>query len=156
MSRPSAKLCAECFPTALRAPRGLRPTSLPGATRRSYATERRAFNTLRRPNRSSLVCVSSKRIPQLAVRSPQRGLATVSEGEKSNPAPQDGPMREYDLRVQSGRLRDDEYQRGRVVDFPVHRARLTCGSSNRYHPGTTGPLRSAERLQPAQSYPSRT
>ncbi|KAJ5788458.1 hypothetical protein N7457_003448 [Penicillium paradoxum] len=115
MSRPSAKLCAECFPSALRAPRGLRPTTLRGTTHRSYATERRAVDTLRRPTRSPLVCVSSKRIPQLAVRSPQneRGLATVSDSEKTPvAAPQDGPMREYDLRVQSGRLRDDEHQRG--------------------------------------------
>ncbi|KAJ5503174.1 hypothetical protein N7463_006048 [Penicillium fimorum] len=119
MSHPSAKLCAECFPSALRATRGLRPTRLRGAARRSYATEQRALDTLRRPNRSTLACVSLESIrPQLAVQVPQkgRGLATVSGGEKTTTAPpQDGPMREYDARVQEGRLRDDEYQRAKVV-----------------------------------------
>ncbi|KAJ6124929.1 hypothetical protein N7471_012246 [Penicillium samsonianum] len=120
MSRPSAKLCAECFPSALRAPRGLRPTKLRGAARRSYATEKRALDTLRRPSRSPLVCMSLERIrPQLAVQSPKgRGLATVSDGEKNTTAPpQDGPMREYDVRVQEGRLRDDEYQRGIIQNL---------------------------------------
>ncbi|KAJ6168452.1 hypothetical protein N7497_001295 [Penicillium chrysogenum] len=119
MSRPSAKLCAECFPSALRAPRGLRPTTLRGAARRSYATEQRALNTLRRPNQSPLVPVSSERIrPQLAVQSPRRSLATVSDAEKNTTAPaHDGPMREYDVRVQEGRLRDDEYQRGIIQNL---------------------------------------
>ncbi|CAI7658341.1 unnamed protein product [Penicillium glandicola] len=120
MSRPSAKLCAECFPSALRAPRGLRPATLRGAARRSYATEKRALDTLRRPSRSPLVCVSSERIPQLAVRLPPKGrsLATVSEGEKNSAAPpHDGPMKEYDVRVQEGRLRDDEYQRGIIQNL---------------------------------------
>ncbi|KAJ5617569.1 hypothetical protein N7537_002683 [Penicillium hordei] len=120
MSRPSAKLCAECFPNALRAPRGLCPTTLRGATRRSYVTEQRALNTLRRPNRTQLVCVSSGRIcPQLAVQlSKGRGLATVSDAEKNTTAPpQDGPMREYDVRVQGGKLRDDEYQRGIIQNL---------------------------------------
>ncbi|KAJ5543109.1 hypothetical protein N7535_005538 [Penicillium sp. DV-2018c] len=122
MSRPSAKLCAECFPRALRAPRGLRPTTLRGATRRSYATEQKALNTLR-PSRYPLLCVSSERIqrPQLTVRSSQkgRGLATVSDGNNTTTttSPQDGPMREYDVRVQEGRLRDDEYQRGIIQNL---------------------------------------
>ncbi|KAJ5143018.1 uncharacterized protein N7515_001805 [Penicillium bovifimosum] len=122
MSRPSAKLCAECFPSALRAPRGLRPTTLRGATRRSYASEQKALDTLRRPSPFPLVCVSSGRVPrpQLAVRSPQkgRGLATVSEGNNTTASPpQDGPMREYDVRVEEGRLRDDEYQRGIIQNL---------------------------------------
>ncbi|KAJ5964557.1 uncharacterized protein N7479_004433 [Penicillium vulpinum] len=121
MSRPSAKLCVECFPSALRAPRGLRPTALRGAAHRSYVTEQRALDTLRRPIRSPLVCVPSERIrTQLGVQSPQngRGLATVSDGEKTSTAPpQDGPMREYDVRVQEGRLRDDEYQRGIIQNL---------------------------------------
>ncbi|KAJ5942733.1 hypothetical protein N7516_002901 [Penicillium verrucosum] len=120
MSRPSAKLCAECFPNALRAPRGLRPTTLRGATRRSYVTEQRTFNTLRQPSRSPLVCVSSERIcPQLVVQlSNGRGLATVLDAEKNTTAPaQDGPMREYDVRVEEGRLRDDEYQRGIIQNL---------------------------------------
>ena len=144
MSRPSAKLCAECFPNALRAPRDLRPTALRGATRRSYVTEQRTINTLRRPNRSPLVCVSSGRIcPQLAVQlSNSRGLATVSDAEKNTTAaPQDGPMREYDVRVQEGRLRDDEYQRGRLwPTLAEHSSKLTCADSHRDYPKFTGPL----------------
>lgn len=52
----------------------------------------------------------------------KRGLATAAEGvaqpealsEIQPPgAPRDGPMREYDIRVEEGRLRDDPYQRGK-------------------------------------------
>jgi hypothetical protein len=53
----------------------------------------------------------------------KRGLATAAEGAapvpsedfetKPSGAPLDGPMREYDVRVEEGRLRDDPYQRGR-------------------------------------------
>lgn len=52
----------------------------------------------------------------------KRGLATAVEGvapseviseTKVSGAPQDGPMREYDIRVEEGRLRDDPYQRGK-------------------------------------------
>ncbi|KAJ5309102.1 hypothetical protein PENANT_c020G05804 [Penicillium antarcticum] len=120
MSRPSAKLCAECFPGALRTSRGVRPARLRGAAReRSYATEHR---TLATPNssRASAVCTSSSRIPrpQLASRSRKaRGLATITDGavggeKKVSVAPKDGPLAEYNLRVEECRLRDDEYQRG--------------------------------------------
>jgi protein AFG1 len=141
MSRPSAKLCAECFPSALRAPRGLRPTTLRGAARRFYATEQKALNTRRRPSRYPLVCVSLERTrPQLAVQSPRRSLATVSDAEKSTTAPaHDGPMREYDVRVQEGRLRDDEYQRGMLWPSSAHSSRLTCAFLRDY-PKSTGPL----------------
>lgn len=121
MSRPSAKLCAECFPGALRVSRGVRPARLRGAAReKSYATERRILDTPR-PSRASPGCASSARIlrPQLAGRSQKaRGLATVTDGaaggeKKSSAAPKDGPLGEYNVRVEEGRLRDDEYQRGK-------------------------------------------
>jgi hypothetical protein len=108
MSRPSAKLCTECFPSALRVQR-VRPATF-RARHRSYATERRALNTPRRPHRSP-TCVSERMPHQLV--SKARGLATVADGSKPLSAPKDGPMREYDERVEEGRLRDDEYQRGR-------------------------------------------
>ncbi|KAJ5996505.1 hypothetical protein N7522_008165 [Penicillium canescens] len=120
MSRPSAKLCAECFPGALWAPRGVRPARLRGAAREiSYATERMILDTPR-SSRASPGCASSARIPrpQLASRSQKtRGLATVTDGaaggeKKSSAAPKDGPLGEYNIRVEEGRLRDDEYQRG--------------------------------------------
>ncbi|KAJ6175900.1 hypothetical protein N7485_002814 [Penicillium canescens] len=120
MSRPSAKLCAECFPGALWAPRGVRPARLRGAAREiSYATERMILDTPR-SSRASPDCASSARIPrpQLASRSQKmRGLATVTDGaaggeKKSSAAPKDGPLGEYNIRVEEGRLRDDEYQRG--------------------------------------------
>jgi protein AFG1 len=55
-----------------------------------------------------------------------RGLATVRAGDatgveaatKNKTAaaePQDGPLKEYEIRVQEGRLRDDSYQRGGLV-----------------------------------------
>lgn len=59
---------------------------------------------------------------RLPLRSTQRvqALATASDAttkeaevEKVSGPPQDGPMKEYDDRVQEGRLRDDPYQRGK-------------------------------------------
>lgn len=50
-----------------------------------------------------------------------RGLATANEsatskeagtGKKAYIPPTEGPLKEYDLRVEDGRLRDDPYQRG--------------------------------------------
>jgi hypothetical protein len=109
MSRPSAKLCTECFPSALRAQR-VRPATLRGA-RRSYTTERRVLNTPRRPHRSPSTCVYERMSHRLV--SKARGLASVAEEDKVPSAPEDGPMKEYDVRVEEGRLRDDEYQRGK-------------------------------------------
>ena len=105
---------------------------LRGAARKSYATEQRALATLRRPSRSPLVYVSPERIhSQLVIQPPKRrGLATVSDGEKNTAAaPLDGPMREYDVRVQEGRLRDDEHQRGKLWLTPAHSFKLTCADS---------------------------
>jgi len=52
------------------------------------------------------------------LRSSSRGLATATQGataageKKAYTPSQEGPLKEYDIRVQDGRLRDDPYQRG--------------------------------------------
>jgi protein AFG1 len=44
--------------------------------------------------------------------------AVTAEGEKKGYiAPVDGPMKEYDTRVEEGRLRDDPYQRGKLLYY---------------------------------------
>ncbi|KAJ5748025.1 uncharacterized protein N7511_009721 [Penicillium nucicola] len=119
MSRPSAKLCSECFPGALRTPRRVRPARLRGAAReRSYATERRTLATPN-PSRTLPGCLPSARARRFQLAGPSqnaRGFATVTDGtaggEKTSVAPKDGPLAEYNVRVEEGRLRDDEYQRG--------------------------------------------
>ncbi|KAJ5273535.1 hypothetical protein N7478_008660 [Penicillium angulare] len=136
MSRPSAKLCAECFPGALRPSRTLRTTApLRGARaarERSYTTRRNGLSVpVARRDRELSSTFSPERLAgsQMPLRSSQkaRGLATASsdsatstEGvlEKKNAEPpQDGPMKEYDDRVQAGRLRDDPYQRAIIQNL---------------------------------------
>ncbi|KAJ5108885.1 hypothetical protein N7456_005560 [Penicillium angulare] len=133
MSRPSAKLCAECFPGALRPSRTLRSTAPlrgAGAAReKSYTTRRNGISgPLTRRDQGLSSVVSSERLA-LPLRSSQkaRGLATTGsdlatskEGvleKKNDGPPQDGPMKEYDDRVQSGRLRDDPYQRAIIQNL---------------------------------------
>lgn len=126
MSRPSAKLCAECFPGALRSSRALRaaaPLRGAGARERSYVTHQSALSTptARRDRGLSPALAVQRNASQLPLRSSQRRcLATAGDSaskdavtEKKSGPPQEGPMKEYDDRVQSGRLRDDPYQRGR-------------------------------------------
>lgn len=84
-----------------------------------------AYSTLTRlPTRNDSQCSVSSNLISVPVNTvlQKRGLATAAEGTaqteafsetKSSGAPQDGPMREYDIRVQKGRLRDDPYQRGK-------------------------------------------
>jgi protein AFG1 len=86
-----------------------------------------AYSTLTRlPNRTGLrsnVPTQQIAVPVNSILLQKRGLATAAEGAapapseafetKPSSAPQDGPMREYDVRVEEGRLRDDPYQRGK-------------------------------------------
>lgn len=66
----------------------------------------------------------------------KRGLATAAEGVAQAEAlsetqlldvPPDGPMREYDIRVEEGRLRDDPYQRGKQGNKMVQALLATRG-----------------------------
>ncbi|KAJ5096171.1 hypothetical protein NUU61_005527 [Penicillium alfredii] len=158
MSRPSAKLCADCFPGALR-PRGLRPAPvLRGAAReRSYATQRRGLApTHAHGGRALRYSPSSRRIlpSQLPVRPLQKGrgfatATTTSEAESllATP-PQDGPLREYDTRVQGGRLRDDPYQRGIVENLQT----LFEALKGYHPPGVVHPSVESLDPQPKQSF----
>ncbi|KAJ5895341.1 hypothetical protein N7495_007032 [Penicillium taxi] len=128
MSRPSARLCADCFPGALRPSRRLRaatPTPLPGVSReRNYSGRSALAPVAVRQAWNSPSCLFTGRdaVSELPL-SPRRGLATASDGalddgasEKVSP-PHEGPMKEYDTRVQEGRLRDDPYQRGIIQNL---------------------------------------
>ncbi|KAJ6017971.1 hypothetical protein N7451_001350 [Penicillium sp. IBT 35674x] len=128
MSRPSAKLCAECFPGSLRPSRALRGVGV--ARERTYnAAQRSGISSAaaRRERTSPCTFVAGRFVgEQSPLRSTQRvrGLATASdatakeaEAEKVSGPPQDGPMKEYDDRVQEGRLRDDPYQRAIIQNL---------------------------------------
>ncbi|KAJ5675722.1 hypothetical protein N7462_008619 [Penicillium macrosclerotiorum] len=134
MSRPSAKLCADCLPGVLRQSRASRSAApLRGVAReRSYTTiQRREFSPAGASStRVTPGPVSTGRIvgSRLPMRSGQRGrgLATPSSGataqkraaeKESSGPPQEGPLKEYDIRVQEGRLRDDPYQRGIIQNL---------------------------------------
>lgn len=121
MSRPSAKLCAECFPAALRA---VRPAPLRGVAReRSFATQRGVGAVVVRHCGHSchgLVGGQAGGVQSLRVQG-RRGLATANAAATTKEAgaekkayipPTEGPLKEYDDRVEEGRLRDDPYQRG--------------------------------------------
>jgi hypothetical protein len=128
MRRPPAKLCADCVPCAVRRSHGTRVAPLPRsiANEKSLGLRPMAYSTLTRlPQRTGLqssVPTNLITVPVNTSLLQKRGLATAAEGvapsealseTKVSGAPQDGPMREYDIRVQEGRLRDDSYQRGK-------------------------------------------
>jgi protein AFG1 len=130
MRRPPAKLCSDCVPCAVRRSYGARVAPMPRSiTENSRGMRPMAYSTLTRlPNRTGLssnVPTQQTAVPVNSVLLQKRGLATTAEGAASAPAaaeafetkpsgaPQDGPMREYDVRVEEGRLRDDPYQRGK-------------------------------------------
>lgn len=158
MSRPSAKLCAECFPNALRA---VRSAPLRGVAReRGFAAQHGGSAVVVRGCRHS--CDGFPAARKMSVRVQRvRGLATANERATTKEAgvekkayipPTEGPLREYDTRVEEGRLRDDPYQRGR------NHSRCNLGNSeltrSRNHPKPAEPLRSPESLPPAGSRPS--
>ena len=127
MSGSSAKLCADYLPGALRA-RGPLLRAVPRGTRQPSVREYRRgihgpTNSRYRPSAAAhgvRVCDHAK------VRSSQnqyaRRFATAVEGksveEDAAAGLQGGPLAEYDVRVQQGRLRDDPYQR-RTLPLPT-------------------------------------
>lgn len=126
MSRPSAKLCASCSP-ALR-PRGRALRSATPTPLRVRSLSYTTAPTTATIHSSPLFC-SHPRVPHAAratglpvnglrLQRRARGLATATSegaaGVDSKAGPVDGPMKEYDVRVEEGRLRDDPYQRGEL------------------------------------------
>ncbi|CAI7620121.1 unnamed protein product [Penicillium pancosmium] len=160
MSRPSAKLCASCSPALRPRGRALRsatPTPL-RVRSRSYTTAATTVAT----HSSPLLC-SHPRVPQAALATGlpvnglrlqrrARGLATATSegpaGVESKAGPVDGPMKEYDVRVEGGRLRDDPYQRGIIQNLQDLFEALKS-----YHPPTVvHPTPESLDLQPKQSF----
>ncbi|KAJ5300687.1 uncharacterized protein N7443_005689 [Penicillium atrosanguineum] len=115
MSRPSVKICRDCLPGALRTSTGVQNAArLRGVAReRTYATQRGLPRTV--ANRSKSGIPTARALgSQLPLRARGRGMATAghgvtaAEGEKEGyVVPTEGPMKEYDTRVEEGRLRDD-------------------------------------------------
>ncbi|EPS30755.1 hypothetical protein PDE_05707 [Penicillium oxalicum 114-2] len=133
MRRPPAKLSAGRVPRVVSRPHGVlvAPMSCARSGGPGTALARRS-RTL-----STLTSVRCQAVPSF-IRSQistglrainahmqKRGLATPADAvhQKSTPetqvssAPQEGPMKEYDLRVEQGRLRDDPYQRGIIQNL---------------------------------------
>lgn len=138
MSRPSAKLCAECFPALRPRPqaRALRSatTSARRVRDRSYTTTTHVLPVpCVRPRaqhtQHALSATTGLTVPRLQQQCRARGLASASEGKEAKAGPEDGPLREYDVRVEEGRLRDDPYQRGES-----HNATSTSKSASHPQP----------------------
>ncbi|PWY64074.1 putative mitochondrial ATPase [Aspergillus heteromorphus CBS 117.55] len=136
MSGSSARLCADYLPGALRT-RGPILRAVPRGTRRSAIREYKrgvhgANGSHARPSITARAC------DRVDVRASQsvyaRRFATAAEGTSVQEAEaegdaaaglQGGPLREYDLRVQQGRLRDDPYQRQIIEQLQDLYQRLT-------------------------------
>ncbi|CEJ55345.1 hypothetical protein PMG11_01609 [Penicillium brasilianum] len=130
MRRPPAKLCADCVPCAVRRTHGARVAPLTrNVTENSLGMRPMAYSTLTRlPRRTELKSSMPANLIAVPVNTvlQKRGLATTAEGvlqeeavseTKPSGPPLDGPMREYDVRVEEGRLRDDPYQRGIIQNL---------------------------------------
>lgn len=165
MRRPPAKLCADCVPCAVRRTHGARVAPLPrNISETSLGMRPMAYSTLTRlPRRTELKPSVSANLIAVPVLQ-KRGLATAAEGvvqeeavseTKPSDPPVDGPMGEYDVRVQEGRLRDDPYQRGEhgnTTTLKQRRSRLTR-TQRRNHPEPPRPLRSTKALQCTRRHP---
>lgn len=162
MSRPSAKLCAECFPAALRAVRPSAPVR--GVTReRGFATQRGGCAVAVHRCRHSGDRFAGRigGVQALRVQG-RRGLATTHEPvtgkeagveKKAYIPPTEGPLKEYDVRVQEERLRDDPYQRGWLAfQCSLENRELIC---LRDYPTLAEFIRGFEIVPPAPSRPSK-
>ncbi|OQE16757.1 hypothetical protein PENSTE_c023G07778 [Penicillium steckii] len=127
MSRPSAKLCANCSPALRRGQTARSATSL-RVRSRSFVTSpittaSPLLHARRHIPRNVPTTALTRGVPGYGVAGLQRcarGVASVSEGTveaKAGSDPMDGPLREYDVRVEQGRLRDDPYQRGIIQNL---------------------------------------
>ncbi|KAI9933451.1 hypothetical protein ASPWEDRAFT_159781 [Aspergillus wentii DTO 134E9] len=119
MSRPSAKICAEYLPTALKSRAVSVPRSSTTLATTSTATPRAATRSpshireCRRgvhqaggyERRQVPGVVVQQRGNALKLKESVRGFATEAQSGAG------GPLMEYDARVGQGRLRDDPYQR---------------------------------------------
>lgn len=132
MSRPTARLCADCLPAVLKPRGGGGPVLLPAAPAPRRVTPRRVRIA---ESRRGLHGVQGRRSLDYArgqgvrpcgnVKMPAgscqhvRQFATVgekggAEGENDSnnkSVPQEGPLREYEDRISQGRLRNDPHQR---------------------------------------------
>ncbi|KAH1273129.1 hypothetical protein KXX33_008014 [Aspergillus fumigatus] len=126
MSRPSAKLCAESLPSALRsrapglsAGRPGRARVLNGACRRSIHSSNGAARRqvaeaqgvwLNARNAQPRTGVYMRRFATAAVQPQTETIAGQTEDARAGLSGR-GPLQEYEGRVQQGRLRDDPHQR---------------------------------------------
>ncbi|KAB8253908.1 AFG1-like ATPase-domain-containing protein [Aspergillus pseudonomiae] len=138
VSGPAARLCVEYIPATLGS---RRVTILPRGTRLAYVRQ------CRRGAHRSHASVGRSRTPTPTIVHPTHGLKTreprheymrryataAANKVRSDVASelQGGPLREYDSRVQQGRLRDDPYQRQIIERLQDLHERLRS-----YHPPT--------------------
>ncbi|KAL4892360.1 ATPase [Aspergillus ambiguus] len=111
----SVRLCTEHLPRAFTPRRPLVVPTAPRGARRVYAREsRRNVRTTRHANLSGRTIPPGIRCTRLCERPAPgrytRQVATTAAAAGTGP-PAGGPLKEYDARVQEGRLRDDPYQR---------------------------------------------
>lgn len=130
MSRPTARLCADCLPAVLK-PRGGGPLLLPaapprrGTPRRVRIAEsrrglhgvqgRRSLDYARdqgvRPcGDVKLLAGRCQHVRQFATAG-EKGGAEGENDSKNQSVPHEGPLREYEDRISQGRLRNDPHQR---------------------------------------------
>ncbi|PYH97435.1 ATPase [Aspergillus ellipticus CBS 707.79] len=136
MSGSSARLCADCLPGALRS-QGPLLRAVPRGTRRSGIREYRrgAHGANGARAGPSITPRDVRACIRVDLRTSQNAYArrfataaegkTVEQGDDAAAGLQGGPLAEYDLRVQEGRLRDDPYQRQIIEQLQDLYQRLT-------------------------------
>lgn len=129
MSRPTARLCADCLSGVLR-PRGLLAApARRGTPRRVRIAESRrglhgaqgcrpvgyiaGHDVHQRGNMKGLPG-PCEHVRQFATVGENKG---DSERESKKSVPEDGPLKEYENRIAQGRLRSDPYQRRRFQNW---------------------------------------
>lgn len=128
MSRPTARLCADCLPGALRPIALPAPAPRRGTPRRvRIAESRRSLHGVQGRRQGPYIashdvhqCGSMKGLPRPCENVRQFATASENKGEakgESKNVPEDGPLKEYEDRIAQGRLRSDPYQRRRCNEI---------------------------------------
>ena len=177
MSRPTARLCADCLPAVLRPRGGGGPLLLPAAPAPRRVTprrvriaesrrglhgvqERRSLGYARgqgvRPcGNVKMLAGSCQHMRQFATAGEKDGAEGENDSNNKS-VPQEGPLKEYEDRISQGRLRNDPHQRRMCSgsDSIEQTTTDSCLAYPRYYSKPPEPLRDVKAVQSAECYSS--
>lgn len=172
MSRPTARLCADCLPAVLRPRGGGGPLLLPAAPAPRRVTPRRVRiaesrrglhgvqghargQGMRPCGNVKMPAGPCQHVRQFASEG-EKGGAEGENDSSNKSVPQDGPLREYEDRISQGRLRNDPHQRRMCSgsDSIEQTTTDSCLAYPRYYSKPPEPLRDVKAVQSAECYSS--